>query len=577
MAPKIYKSNAPDIALPETSIFTFLFSEEKGWAYSKYPTNRAAYIDAVTGKTLTRAETKDLSLTLAWGLNEKLGKKRGDVIMVFSPNSLSYPILIYGAVAAGLKITFANAAYTPPELAHQLKDSGAYEIFVHPALIPVAVETLKLVGVKSESEIKKRIVVMGLGGEPEVEKLGGEWLKMEDLLKGGKRDTEERFDGKDSRETVYMCYSSGTTGLSKGVETMHYNATSVMSMAKLGLAEALPEDRENVMLGILPFFHVYGLVVLVQFSFWSGTPVVVCPRFDPVLFLESIQKYRITNILVAPPVLVFLNSAPIVDKYDLSSLKNLGSGAAPLPASVVYGLTERFTKKGYDVSITNGYGMTETSPASHVLKCSMSLKKVGSVGELFPNLEARLMDDNDKDVKEGERGEIWIRGAVVMKGYVNNRAATEGVMTPDGWFKTGDIAIRDPEGFYYIVDRKKELIKYKGFQVPPAELESILLGHPEIADAAVIGIEDTKQATELPRAYIVPRAGVPDLTTRQGQEKFAKKVQKWMETKVAKHKYLRGGVVIIAAVPKSAAGKILRRELRALAAKELAAETKSKL
>jgi acyl-CoA synthetase (AMP-forming)/AMP-acid ligase II len=200
-----------------------------------------------------------------------------------------------------------------------------------------------------------------------------------------------------------------------------------------------------------------------------------------------------------------------------------------------------------------------------------SVSKIGSIGVLLPGLEARLAvdgnGDGDIDAAEGAPGELWIRGPLVMKGYLNNRAATKDAITPDKWFKTGDIAIRDKDGFYYIVDRRKELIKYKGFQVPPAELESVLLTHPEIADTAVIGVNSAKEATELPRAYVVP---AHPLNTEAKKAAFSKNIKDWIQTKVARHKFLRGGVIVIDIIPKSAAGKILRRELRERAKKELA-------
>jgi len=199
-----------------------------------------------------------------------------------------------------------------------------------------------------------------------------------------------------------------------------------------------------------------------------------------------------------------------------------------------------------------------------------SVRKRGSSGRLIPNLQARLVDENERDVPPGPeiRGELWVRGPNVMKGYLNNPTATKNSITPDGWFKTGDIAVMDEEGFFSIVDRKKELIKYKGFQVPPADLEAVLLSRPDILDAAVIGVESPEEATELPRAYIVTSRNDELLKDPKAAAAFAKTIQGWIRTKVAQHKFLRGGVVIIDAIPKSAAGKILRRTLRELAAKE---------
>jgi len=247
-----------------------------------------------------------------------------------------------------------------------------------------------------------------------------------------------------------------------------------------------------------------------------------------------------------------------------------------LGASLVEQVSDRLNarKKGTGtISVVQGYGLTETSPTTHLLPTSHAVEKVGSIGILLPNLEARLVVDSDAngdvEANEGESGELWIRGPTVMKGYLNNPEATTNSITPDKWFKTGDIAIRDSDGFYYIVDRRKELIKYKGFQVPPAELESVLLTHPDIVDAAVIGVDSAKEATELPRAYVVH--ALPDLAkSPQSKAAFERSVQGWIKTQVAHHKYLRGGVVAIDVIPKSAAGKTLRRELRERAKAELA-------
>jgi len=274
---------------------------------------------------------------------------------------------------------------------------------------------------------------------------------------------------------------------------------------------------------------------------------------------------------LVPPVLVALTMHPAVDQYDLSSLRQLMSGAAPLGAGLVEKVRAKLAAKGNkDLVITQGYGLTETSPGCHFLPIADAYRKVGTIGVLLPNLEARLMDDDEKDVVPGPdaRGELWVRGKVIMKGYLNNPKATKESITPDGWFKTGDVAVRDADGFWSIVDRKKELIKYKGFQVPPADLEAILLTHPEVADVGVIGVHSEQAATELPRAYVVSTKNASLLQDPKARAAFERKVQKWIKTKVAQHKYLRGGVFVIPAVPKSATGKILRRQLRDLALQE---------
>jgi len=236
---------------------------------------------------------------------------------------------------------------------------------------------------------------------------------------------------------------------------------------------------------------------------------------------------------------------------------------------VLQRLSSKRKEKG-TIDILQGDLCRETSPTVTLMTSADALRKLGSVGLLLPNLEARLVLDTEGlvDAKEGGSGELWIKGPSVMKGYLNNPEATQDSITSDKWFKTGDIAIRDEDGFYWVVDRRKELIKYKGFQVPPAELESVLLTHPDIADVAVIGVESTRQATELPRAYIV-HAPIGSVKTTAEKLAFADHIQKWIQGKVARHMFLRGGVVVIDAIPKSAAGKILRRELRDLAIQEL--------
>ncbi|KAF8070774.1 AMP binding protein [Lyophyllum atratum] len=583
MAPRIYTSPVPAVPIVATSVFTHLFATPAHDPHSVggFPASTPAFVDAESGTVLTRLQTKNLSLRLAYGLKHQphITARRGDVALVFSENSLSWPVALFGSVAAGLRCTLANSAYTPKELAFQYGDSGARLIFTSENGISTVLEMFKLIGVE-EAEARRRIVVLEAslewaGGPPVPRTVAGRGLKtLAELLELGTLEQEERFEGKDAHETVYLCYSSGTTGKPKGVETTHQNITSVLQIVQTTFPE-LNVGNDSV-LGILPFYHIYGAVKLVHFPWTRGTPVIIQPRFDPEKFCASIEKYRITVALIVPPVLVVMARHPAVDKYDMSSLASLFSGAAPLGAALVKQVTERINRrkngKG-EFAILQGYGLTETSPTTHLLPFPDAMRKVGSIGILLPNLEARLLVDGDGngdiEANEGDAGELWIRGPTIMKGYLNNAEATKESITPDGWFKTGDIAVRDQEGFYYIVDRRKELIKYKGFQVPPAELESLLLTHPDIADVAVIGVNSAKEATELPRAYVV-HAHPEQIKTEAAKLAFQQAVRKWTTERVARHKQLRGGVLAIDIIPKSAAGKILRRELRERAKTELA-------
>ncbi|KAI0058399.1 AMP binding protein [Artomyces pyxidatus] len=551
----IYTSPLPSVDIPSESIWTFLFNT------CKHDLALPAYIDAPTGRTLTRADVRALSLQFAYGARSRLRIARGDTAMIFSPNSLAWPVALLGLVAAGARATLANSAYTPPELAYQYTDSGARVVFAHPDLVGVVREMFKLLKVPEE-EAQARLVVLELGGTGDVARKEG-LLALESLLGTGALESEEKFTAEQAaNETLLLCYSSGTTGKPKGVETTHRNLISVMAIIKPVQLQLQP--GKDVLLGVLPFYHIYGVVKLVLYPLSAGIPVAIMPKFDAEQFCRNIERYRVTTIWVVPPIILALVHHPAVMKYNMTSLCYLSSGAAPLGAAMVSAAIKRLKSVGATVDIAQGYGLTETSPVTHLLPRAHAQRKVGSIGILLPNLEARLVVDDESDAKEGEPGELWVRGPVVMKGYLNNPSATANAITPDGWFKTGDVAVVDSEGFYQIVDRKKELIKYKGFQVPPAELESVLLQHPDIVDVAVIGIDDPAQATELPRAYVAHKAGPSG-----APPSFPKDVEAWIKSRVAKHKYLRGGVVVIDAIPKSAAGKILRRQLRDLAKAEV--------
>ena len=290
-------------------------------------------------------------------------------------------------------------------------------------------------------------------------------------------------------------------------------------------------------------------------------------RFDIERFCSLIQEYRITYAYVVPPVVLLLGKHPIVSKYDLSSIKMMNSGAAPLTQELVEAVYKRLK-----LPIKQGYGLSETSPTTHSQPWGEWDKSIGSVGKLLPNQIAKYMSPDEKEVPVGEVGELWIKGPNVFKGYLNNPEGTANALTADGFFKTGDVGYQDKDRNFFITDRVKELIKYKGFQVPPAELEGLLIAHPKVNDVAVIGIYDKEQATEVPRAYIVPAPGV--VVEVKGVEK---EITDWLAKRVAGHKRLRGGVRFIDEVPKSASGKILRRMLKIRAQDEEARGAKARL
>ena len=302
-----------------------------------------------------------------------------------------------------------------------------------------------------------------------------------------------------------------------------------------------------------------GLTCLVLQSLHCGYQLVVMPRFEIEAFCRAIQTNRITFTYLVPPVLLLIAKHPSVSNYDLSSLRMANSGAAPLTKELVDQVNKRV-----HLPIKQGYGLSETSPTTHAQPWSEWSATVGSVGKLLPNLTVKyLAPDGETEVPPGETGELAIKGPNIFVGYLNKPELTKECFTSDGFFKTGDVGHETPDGSFYITDRVKELIKYKGFQVAPAELEGLLVDHPDVNDVAVIGVYDQSQHTELPRAYIVLKTGVAKTDAK------AKEIAAWLSDKIAAHKKLRGGVRFVDEIPKSASGKILRRIFKEQAKKEL--------
>lgn len=582
MTDTIYTSSYPSVHICRRSIFTHILgvSSSSPGTVGGFPASSPAFIDALSGTTISRGTCRSYALQLAFSLHNLPSplENRTKTVLIFSPNSITWPIIMFGAVAAGFRATLANSAYTPDELKYQYIDAGAHLIFVHPSLVGTVQTMLKSLGC-SEQEIRSRVIVAGvqwITGAKDASVPDDQLVPINQLLGRGELTEEVSFDGERSNETVYLCYSSGTTGQPKGVETTHYNLISVLEILKPVWSNSNPcltpyipeQGGVDVLFGCLPYYHIYGGVKLLHLPLFLGAPSVVMAGFDPDGFCAAIARYRVTVGFVVPPMLVVFARHPAIQKHDLTSLKILFSGAAPLGAELVSTVMKRMKGIGADVSIPQGYGLTETSPTVFLLPVTDASSRIGAAGVLLPNLEVKLVGEAKGEAHTDipGAGEVWVRGPTIMKGYLNNPTATAEAITPDGWFKTGDIGVRDKDGFFTIVDRRKELIKYKGFQVAPAELESVLLQHPEVADVAVIGIESKEEATELPRAYITPSRPL----SSQEASSFALGVQDWVSQRVAPHKRLRGGIVIIDQVPKSAAGKILRRELRERAKTDIA-------
>ena len=439
-----------------------------------------------------------------------------------APNIPEYASFFHGAAYAGGTVTTVNPTYTAGEVNHQLHDSGASILVTISMFLDLAREAAE------GTAVTEIMTIDPVEGVP----------SMFDLLGSGSLTEQVPVDTADT--PVVLPYSSGTTGRSKGVILSHDNLTANIEQ----LEHVMHFDDDDVALAFLPFFHIYGMQVLMNGLLANGVTIVTMPRFDLEEALTIVQDHKISWFFAVPPIVLALAKHPLVEQYDTSSLKVIFSGAAPLSGELGEEASQRL---GCDV--IQGYGMTELSPVSHATIIGQGHS--GSSGVTVSNTECRIVDPEGNDLGVDEDGELWVRGPQVMKGYLNNPEATAETIDADGWLHTGDVAHFDSDGHVYIVDRIKELIKYKGFQVPPAELEGLLVTHPEIADAAVIGVPDD-EAGELPKAFV---------TCAAGSELTAEAVQEFVSGQVASYKQIRM-VEFIDVIPKSASGKILRRELR---------------
>ncbi|MGW0117599.1 4-coumarate--CoA ligase family protein [Streptomyces sp. NPDC003327] len=490
-----------------------------------------ALVDGTGELTLTYAQVDAFHRRVAAGLAEA-GVRKGDVVALHSPNTVLFPVAFYAATRTGAAVTTVHPLATAEEFAKQLRDAGARWIVTVSPLLPVARAAAELAGGVVE--------VFVCDQTPE-----GAGVRSLQAFLGSTGPVPEPAVDPDE-DVAALPYSSGTTGVPKGVMLTH--ASIATNLAQLEpLIPMGPGDR---ILAVLPFFHIYGLTALMNAPLRQGATVVVLSRFELDTFLAAIEKHRINALYVAPPIVLALAKHPAVADYDLSSLEYIVSAAAPLDASLAEACSARLGLP----PVRQAYGMTELSPGTHVTPLDAANPPPGTVGKLLPSTEMRILslDDPSKDAAPGEEGEVAIRGPQVMKGYLGRPDATAAMIDADGWVHTGDIGRVDADGWLHVVDRVKELIKYKGFQVAPAELEALLLTHEGIADAAVIGVTDA-EGTEVPKAFVVRQPSAAGLD--------AADVMAHVAARVAPYKKVRA-VEFVDAVPRAASGKILRRELR---------------
>ncbi|XP_058128725.1 uncharacterized protein LOC131289977 [Anopheles ziemanni] len=498
--------------------------------------DEVAFIDAVTDEKFTYADVLERSVRLANRFH-RVGIKKDTVVAVMCENRIELPIVTFAATYLRAIPILLNPGYTASELAHVLKHTQPRAIFAS----PFAMTTLQPL-LRTVRSVKLTVLFGDKRPHPKV-------TLFRELFDRNRAQfitfTPQPVQVND--QVGLMILSSGTTGLPKAVQLTHYNVMCVLAYMREN-ASIFP--FEQICLGLLPYFHVYGYMVLLH-SLLNKRQLVSLPKFEPTLFLSSIEKYRVTIASLAPPLMVFLAKSPLVDKYDLSSLVFLGCGAAPLSKELELAVMKRLPKLQM---ILVGYGLSETSLGVMTRASDVH----GSVGKVNKLSWVKVVDvGTGRTLGPNQVGEICVKGPLVMKGYLNNAKETREMFDRDGWLHTGDTGYFDEDENFFIVDRIKDLIKYKGFQVPPAEVEAVLLTHPSIRDCAVIGLPDAA-AGQLPLAFVVlqPGANVSEAEVRE-----------YVASRLSKQKQLHGGVRFVHEIPKTASGKILRRELQALLTK----------
>ncbi|XP_053608885.1 uncharacterized protein LOC128674409 [Plodia interpunctella] len=521
-----------DVDIPDVSLNEYVWK-----ILEKHPTNIAA-VCGITNRSYTYEKVYKQSRTFGANLRKKFRIKDGDTVGVMLPNMPEYPTIFFGVLFSGGVVTTYNPIYTPYEVERQLNVSATKLIITNPTLVSNVKKALEL--------SKKSIPIISV----DIEEASPEGtVSYKELVEDNNVEMAILKEVKlNPNDVCVLPYSSGTTGMPKGVELTHRNivANCQQQNTECRIHRLTTECHQDSLLVILPMFHAYGLSILMLHKLSQGLKLVTLPRFQPDTFLTALLEYRINMLYLAPPLALFLGSHPEVTEKHLEHTNTITCGAAPLPAADIYKV---LGKVKHDLHFGQGYGMTEASPLVSI--APLGCKRYESVGYPLPNVQLRIVDENLKNLGPGQVGELLIKGPNIMRGYRNNPEANKEVFLEGDWYRSGDLAKIDKDGLMFISDRLKELIKVNAYQVPPAELDSAVKNHPAVLDAAVVGIPDP-QTGERPKAFVI---------LNKAAKATEEDIMNFVNERVAPYKKIKE-IEFVDSIPKNPSGKILRRLLK---------------
>jgi len=544
----IFKSTNPPIDVPwHLPVWTWLFDSSYSPLNNFPPSEIAGYINAQTKEKVSYTEVKTYTTHLSTALVKRYGLKQGQTVALFSPNTVWYPVAMLGTLRAGGVVSGASPAYNVEEMTYALQTADAKFLFTVPQSMDVAAAAARNAGISKDRVFLLEGEMKGYTTMKELLELGRSYSD------GGQVEQFKLPPGKKNKDVCgFLSFSSGTTGLPKAVMIAHSNVIAQC----LQIQQITPQSLRRI-LAVLPLFHITGLVHQLHLPVLLNANVYMLPSFTMDTMLQTVQDYKLEEMLLVPPIIIrMVRDEKTLAKYDLSSLKRFSSGAAPLSAEILQLLEKRFPGTGFK----QGYGMTESCSCITAHPPEMyDYKYAVRVGTIVASTEVKIVDPiSGKECGLNEPGEIWARGPQIVMGYLNNEKATRETFDKDGFLHTGDIGFLDEEGLISITDRMKEMIKVKGIGVAPAELEDLLLGHPDVQDVAVLGIADDL-AGERPKAYIVLNA-----KAKGDEQKCGERLIKYVQEKKVRHKWIVE-IECVDEIPKSPSGKILRRVLRNMA------------